>query len=90
MDLKKVKNVVAQGYPNHGFYTLSYNTRRPPLDDPAFRRAIDHVIPRDLMIEAILSGFGEPGGSVMLRPTSSGTIRRSRRILKISTSQKKS
>jgi peptide/nickel transport system substrate-binding protein len=65
MDLKKVKNVVAQGYPNHGFYTLSYNTRRPPLDDPAFRRAIDHVIPRDLMIEAVLSGFGEPGGSVI-------------------------
>ncbi len=65
MDLKKVKNVVAQGYPNHGFYTLSYNTRRPPLDDPAFRRAIDRVIPRDLMIEAVLSGFGEPGGSVI-------------------------
>jgi peptide/nickel transport system substrate-binding protein len=65
MDLKKVKNVVAQGYPNHGFYTLSYHTRRPPLDDPAFRRAIDYVIPRELMIEAILSGFGEPGGSVI-------------------------
>jgi peptide/nickel transport system substrate-binding protein len=65
MDLKKVKNVVAQGYPNHGFYTLSYHTRRPPLDDPAFRRAIDLVIPRELMIEAILSGFGAPGGSVI-------------------------
>jgi peptide/nickel transport system substrate-binding protein len=64
-DLKKVKNVVAEGYPNHGFYTLSYHTRRPPLDDPAFRRAIDHLIPRELMIEAILSGFGEPGGSVI-------------------------
>jgi len=64
-DLQKVKNVVAEGYPNHGFYTLSYNTRRPPLDDPAFRRAMDHVIPRDLMIEAILSDFGEPGGSVI-------------------------
>jgi peptide/nickel transport system substrate-binding protein len=65
MDMKKVKNVVAKGYPNHGFYTLSYHTRRPPLDDPAFRRAIDLVIPRELMIEAILSGFGAPGGSVI-------------------------
>ena len=64
-DLQKVKNVVAKGYPNHGFYTLCYHTRRPPLDDPAFRKAIDHVIPRDLIIEAILSGFGEPGGSVI-------------------------
>ena len=65
MDMKKVKNVVAKGYPNHGFYTLSYHTRRPPLDDPAFRRAIDYVIPRELMIEAILSGFGAPGASVI-------------------------
>jgi peptide/nickel transport system substrate-binding protein len=65
MDMKKVKNVVAKGYPNHGFYTLSYHTRRAPLDDPAFRRAIDLVIPRELMIEAILSGFGAPGGSVI-------------------------
>ena len=65
MDLKKVKNVVAEGYPNHGFYTLSYHTQRPPLDDPAFRRAIDHLIPRELIIEAVLSSFGEPGGSVI-------------------------
>lgn len=65
VDLQKVKNVVAKGYPNHGFYTLCYHTRRPPLDDPVFRRAIAHVIPKELMIEAILSGFGEPGGSVI-------------------------
>jgi len=65
MDMQKVNNVVAKGFPNHGFYTLSYHTRRPPLDDPAFRQAIDLVIPRELMIEAILSGFGAPGGSVI-------------------------
>ena len=65
LDLQKVKNVVAEGYPNHGFYTLSYHTRRPPLDDPEFRRALGYVIPRELIIEAILSGFGKPGGSVI-------------------------
>jgi peptide/nickel transport system substrate-binding protein len=65
MDLKKIKNVVAKGFPNHGFYTLSYHTRRPPLDDPAFRRAIDHAIPRKFMTEALLSGFAAPGGSVI-------------------------
>ncbi len=64
-DLKKVPNVVAKGYPNHGFYTLSYHTRRPPLDDPAFRKALAYVIPRELMIEAVLSGYGQPGGSVI-------------------------
>lgn len=65
LDLQKVENVVAEGYPNHGFYTLSYHTRRPPLDDPAFRRALGFVIPRELIIEAVLSGFGKPGGSVI-------------------------
>jgi peptide/nickel transport system substrate-binding protein len=65
LDLQKVKNVVAKGYPNHGFYTLTYHTRRPPLNDPAFRRALAHVIPKDLIIEAILSGLAEPGGSVI-------------------------
>jgi len=65
LDLQKVANVTAEGYPNHGFYTLSYHTRRPPLDDPAFRKAMAHVIPRELMIEAVLSGFGQPGGSVI-------------------------
>ena len=65
LDLQKAKNVVAKGYPNHGFYTLAYNVQRAPLNDPAFRRALAHVVPRDLMIEAILSGLADPGGSVI-------------------------
>ncbi len=65
LDLQKVKNVVAKGYPNHGFYTLSYHVRRPPLTDPVFRKALAHVIPKGLMIEAILSGLADPGGSVI-------------------------
>ncbi len=65
LDLAKVKNVVAKGYPNHGFYNLGYHTHRPPLNDPAFRKAIAHVIPKDLIIEAILSGLADRGGSVI-------------------------
>ena len=64
-DLKKVKNVVAKGYPNHGFYTLSYHVRRPPFTDPVFRKAIAHLIPKDLINQAILSGYAELGGSVI-------------------------
>jgi peptide/nickel transport system substrate-binding protein len=64
-DLQKVKNVVAKGYPNHGIYIVSYHTRRAPLNDPAFRRALAHVIPTDLINEAILSGLADPGGSVI-------------------------
>ena len=65
LDLQEVENVVAKGYSNHGFYTLSYNTERPPMDDPAFRRAVAHVVPKDLMCQAVLSGFGVPAGSVI-------------------------
>jgi peptide/nickel transport system substrate-binding protein len=65
LDLAKVKDVVAKGYPNHGFYTLTYNCLRAPLNDPEFRRAIAHVIPKELIIEAILSGLADVGGSVI-------------------------
>jgi len=65
LDLQKVKNVVAKGYPNHGFYTLCYHVRRPPLTDPVFRKALAYVIPRGLIIEAILSGLADEGGSVI-------------------------
>jgi len=65
LDLQKVPNVVAKGYPNHGFYSLGYHTRRPPLNDPAFRKALAHVIPKELIIEAVLSGLADPGGSVI-------------------------
>jgi peptide/nickel transport system substrate-binding protein len=65
LDLQKVKNVVAKGYPNHGFYTLTYHTRRPPLNDPVFRKAMAHVLPKDLIVEAILSGLADIGGSVI-------------------------
>lgn len=64
-NLQKVKNVVGKGYPSHGFYTLTYNTRRPPLSDPVFRRALDHVIPKDMIINSILLGLADKGGSVI-------------------------
>ncbi|MBU0462976.1 MAG: twin-arginine translocation pathway signal protein, partial [Proteobacteria bacterium] len=65
LDLAKIKGVVAKGYPNHGFYNLSYNCLRAPLNDPQFRKALAHVIPKDLIIEAILSGLADVGSSVI-------------------------
>jgi peptide/nickel transport system substrate-binding protein len=64
-DLAKIKGVVAKGYPNHGFYNLSYNCLRAPLNDPQFRKALAHVIPKDLIIEAVLSGLADVGSSVI-------------------------
>ena len=39
--------------------------RRGPLADPAFRKAMDMIIPRDVIREVVMSGFAENGGSVI-------------------------
>lgn len=64
-DLNKVKGVVGKAYPSHGFYDLSYHTRRPPLNDPVFRKAIAHVLPKELIMDAVLGGHASLGGSVI-------------------------
>ncbi len=64
-DLKKIPNVVAKGYPSHGFYSLSYHTTRPPLNDPLFRKALAHLIPKELILQAVLSGYADKGSSVI-------------------------
>lgn len=63
--LKTVKNVVAKGYANHGLYHLGYNTTMKPFDDPAFRRALNLVMPRKLICDLVLLGYADPGASVI-------------------------
>jgi peptide/nickel transport system substrate-binding protein len=46
-----------------GFQFLAMNLRRPPFDDPAFRRALSASVSRKLMAAAAYNGFGEPAGS---------------------------
>ena len=65
LDLDKVAGVVGKGYPSHGFYDLGYNHLRGPLKDLAFRKAMDLVIPRDVIRDIVMSGFAENGGSVI-------------------------
>lgn len=64
-DLDKVAGVVGKGYPSHGFYDLGYNHLRGPLKDQAFRKAMDLVIPRDVIRDVVMSGFAANGGSVI-------------------------
>jgi peptide/nickel transport system substrate-binding protein len=64
-DLDKVANCVGKGYPSHGFYCLSYNTKIAPFDDPVFRRALKHVMPKDLIRDVVLGGHASDGGSVI-------------------------
>jgi peptide/nickel transport system substrate-binding protein len=57
--------------PSIGWYELSMNTRRPPLDDPIVRRAISAAIPRDVIAKNIWKGFAIPAYSPthsMLKP----------------------
>jgi peptide/nickel transport system substrate-binding protein len=63
--LKTVKNVVAKGYPSHGLYHLSYNNRIKPFDDPAFRQALNFVMPRQMISQLVLLGYADPGASII-------------------------
>lgn len=63
--LKAVKNVVAKGYPSHGLYHLSYNNRIKPFDDPAFRQALNFVMPRQMISQLVLLGYADPGASII-------------------------
>ncbi|MCB1183045.1 hypothetical protein KDM41_06405 [bacterium] len=42
------------------FYYLGWNCRRPQFADAATRRALSLVFDRDLMVDALLKGFGRP------------------------------
>lgn len=46
-----------------GFRYLALNLRRPPFDDPAFRRAIAEVVNKKLVARAIFKGFASVADS---------------------------
>ena len=46
-----------------GFQYLAFNNRRPPFDDPAFRRALSTAINRQLIQQAAWNGFAEIANS---------------------------
>lgn len=64
-DLDKVAGVVGRGYDSHGMYVLSYNTNIPPFDDSAFRSAMRHAMPIELIRDVVLGGHATTGGSVI-------------------------
>ncbi len=44
---------------NHGYYHINYNMRRKPFDDLAVRTALAHAIPKQLILDRLLEGYGE-------------------------------
>lgn len=51
--------------PDFGYYHLTYNLRRSPFDDVAFRRAVSYALDRERMVNVLLDGRGEIGSSVI-------------------------
>ncbi|ADE39772.1 ABC transporter substrate-binding protein [Candidatus Puniceispirillum marinum] len=64
-DLNKINGIVGKGYASHGWYGFMFNHTRGPLQDRAFREAVDHLVPRDVIREVIMSGFATNGGSTI-------------------------
>lgn len=48
-----------------GFRYVAFNNRRPPFDDPAFRKALSAAVDRQLIVRAAFRGFAEPSNSVV-------------------------
>lgn len=46
-----------------GFRFFALNNRLKPFDDPAFREAVAHVVPRDSLVENVFKGYGVPADS---------------------------
>jgi len=64
-DLDKIAGVAGRGYASHGMYGFMFNHLRGPLQDRAFREAIDLLIPRDVIRDVVMAGFATNGGSVI-------------------------
>lgn len=48
-----------------GFRYVAFNNRRPPFNDPAFRRALSAAVDRQLIVKAAFRGFAEPSNSIV-------------------------
>jgi peptide/nickel transport system substrate-binding protein len=62
---KQQKTIEVSSSIDMGFRFVGLNLRRPPFDDPAFRRALGLAVNRNLMVAAAWNGYAVPSGSVV-------------------------
>lgn len=53
--------------PTTTFYHVGYNTRRAPLDDPAFRRCLAGLLDAEFFAETVCDGYVEPAATPLAR-----------------------
>ena len=58
-------NIEAVSTVDIGFRYVAFNHRRPPFDDPAFRKALSSAVDRRLIVGAAFRGFAVPSSSVV-------------------------
>jgi peptide/nickel transport system substrate-binding protein len=63
--LRDVDGVTVVETQSHGWRGLHYNTSREPFNDKLFRAALTSLIPFEDLIDVVLKGDAEPGGSVI-------------------------
>lgn len=60
---QELDHLTVELVPDIGYQYLSFNARRAPFHDPAFRQAIAHTINYDTIVDVYLDGYGQKGGS---------------------------
>ena len=56
--LESLGYVQTVGTPNHGFYVTAPDVTTAPFNDVAFRRAVDQILDRQLMLNDVFGGAG--------------------------------
>ncbi|MGG5821443.1 ABC transporter substrate-binding protein [Falsiroseomonas sp. HW251] len=59
------RNIVMSEAVDIGFQFLGWNIRRPPFNDPAFRRALSAAVNRELIANAAWNGFAQASNGVV-------------------------
>lgn len=69
LDLPRIEadpNFVLERTQGTGYTYLGFNTQVEPLNDVRVRQALNHLIPRDGIVQRVLNGNGFPGISMIL------------------------